>query len=200
MNSMGLSDECLDSLSWYVNADDEDYYLFIVMAGYCTTWARAASNAKPNHRSKAQKRIDKVKKAFDALTDDDKDFLEVQFVIYDRYIDSSGKGHSGKDDLCCFIDTTINGSFDRVDKKIKSCEKMQWALSQPMLSERSSASRGILLDFAFVAVCYGWVDVSESKVDLTALIKILMKEASVRHDAVAIAIEAVSLAHNKGCS
>ena len=181
MNTTRLSDECLDRLGLYVDVDEENYEEFIFYAGLCVYWIRDKTSLSGLKRNKkdAQNRIDKVKKAFNALTDMDKLSLDLHISLYDddnydyqaavRVIESLPLKSN------CTLDTS-------------ACEKMQWALDKPVpKSIRHNVPRKNLIAFAKQAIDERWVDVSVNNAVLIELIKILMEEAGVHHDADAIA-------------
>jgi hypothetical protein len=158
MKVVGLSDQCVQKLLWQVEEGDADE--FISYAGACVLQVRDLDKYEPRHKAAAQKRINKVKKAFDALTDQDRLFLDIR-------IDEDNPNPA------------------------PSCENMMMALRCPVPSMRMSLPRLALINFARWAVLNGWIDVSKDNSVLTQVIKIIMEEAGVKHDAVEIASEAV---------
>ena len=169
MSNIKLSDQHVEELI-DLCCGEEDEEAFILSVDRFVKLVRSASTHKLPNRAPTKKRIETVKKAFAKLSEDDKDFL-------DRQIDG------------CFY-------FDNDDKKIPSCKNMMLALDHPLPSNKWSRSRKSLVMFAFKAIHYGWVDVSNDNTVLTAVLKIIIKEAGVTHDAVDIAGDAASL-HNR---
>lgn len=162
---MMLSDECREALLWYVEGEDyEDD--FLRTAGMYVAWASKLSKHEKHNMAVAQDRIDRVKKAFAKLTDQDREFLDLQIDFPEMMKDISYKPSS-------------------------ACKNMQKALDVSVPSSQFDLSRMSLLNFACIAVRNDWIATSENNSDLKAVILTLMKEAGVRHDADEIAGEAV---------
>ena len=151
-----ISDACIDKLCWY--ADEE---AFIKSAKAYIRIIRKVKPHKSEPAAEAQKRINRVKKAFDKLTQQDKLFLDVNTSNSDDY--PLGLPHV--------------------------CESMQRALDTPV-PKRLSLSRDFLAAFARKAIRSGWIDVSAINNTLVPVLEIMMKEAGVKHNATVIASEA----------
>ena len=159
-----LSDSCIEKLHWIVDEDEEFADDFIKNADRYVAWARMLSEHKKHNMADAQERINRVKKAFAKLTEQDREFLDLQVDM--PVINTLGFKPSG------------------------ACENMQRALDVPVPSVQFDLSRMALLTFACIAIREEWIDVSVNNINLTAVLKILIKEAGLKHDAVDIAGDA----------
>lgn len=164
-----LSDECIARLGDYLDGDEDEVAEIFKAAGIYVEITRSMSKFKPDHKAATEKRLARLKKAFDGLTPQDKAFLDVNVAWQTEGVDD-------------------------IYKPDKTCDKMLFALDQTVPSMRGNASRKAMLTFAKIAVRNDWIDVSVESTCLAAVIKILMEEAGVKHDAVAIALEAVKTA------
>ena len=159
-----LSAQCVEKLHWIVDEDEFFADEFIQSADRCVAWARMLSEHKKHNMASAQKRIERVKNAFAALTEQDREFLDLQ------------------------VDAPVVMIIDF--KPSHACESMQRALDVPVPSMQFDLSRMALLSFACLAIRSEWINVSVNNINLTAVLKILINEAGVKHDAVDIAGDA----------
>ena len=175
---MMLSQKCREGLGNYFDGDNLNE--FISTADTCVEIIRNASGVKRTPKTEAQKRINRVKKAFSALTGEDRMFLDHSSDATWMLLDAIDK-----DARANFIQEVMGGYFPL-------CEKMQKALGTPLPSVKKSISKSFLIDFAQIAIRKDWIDVSEHNGSLTQVLKIIMDEAGVKHDAVNISAKAVA--------
>ncbi|HIB84495.1 MAG TPA: hypothetical protein EYO59_07815 [Chromatiaceae bacterium] len=161
---MELSEQCIGKLSWYFDPEDEGYADFIIAAQRYAAWARMLSDHKRHDRAAAQKRIDRAAKAFAALTELDRVFLDLQ--VDDPVVMTLGFTPS------------------------MACDSMERALGVPVPSMQFDLSRMALLMFACISIRKGWIDISVDNAALTDVLKVLIAEIGVKHDALDIAGDA----------
>ena len=154
-----ISKGCINKLRGYIDEDYEED--FIKSAKAYIRMMRRAETQKREPAAEAQKRIDRVKKAFDKLTEQDKNFLDVNTTDSDDY--PLGLPHV--------------------------CESMQRALNTPV-PKRLSLPKEFLSAFARLAIRKKWIDVSVDSTALTPVLDIMMKEAGSKHNATVIASKA----------
>ena len=156
-----ISDYCVKRLR--NNVDEEHEEAFIRSAIAYIRIIRKAEAHKSEPAAEAQKRINRVKKAFDKLTEQDKLFLDINTTDSDDY----------------------------PSERPRVCESMQRALDTPVHSRRSDLSREFLSAFARLAIRSDWIDATVDSTDLKAVLMIMMEEAGVKHNATVIALEAI---------
>lgn len=157
---MSLSDSCVERLDCYGDDLEQDEIdSFIANAEACVFMVKYMSET-PRYLSKpANKRIKNVLKAFEGLTEEDRRFLDLH------------------------IELVREMKFGTSN----ACVDMDYALKQKVAPANSSLSRQRLIDFAEMALKRNWIDVTEHNGNLVQVLKILMKESGVKHDANAIA-------------
>ena len=156
-----ISDECIDDLRLMVeNEDDED--AFIKSASAYIRIIRKAESHKSEPAAQAQKRIDRVKNAFDKLTEQDKLFLDINTTDSDDY----------------------------PSKRPYVCESIHRALDTPVHYRGNDLALEFLSAFARLAIRKKWIDVTVDSNALTAALKIMIEEAGGKHNATVIASKA----------
>ena len=172
-----VSNFSANKLCEYVVDIDKDVERFLYHADACINRLREEARVKQGYATQSQVRIDKLRQAFSALTDQDKEDLNFAAEI-----------------------TTLSNS-NSIGKELKRmmnkeslplCDALEKALNSQVPSMRKSNTRVILTEFASKAVSEGWVDVSVDNTNLVALLLIMMEESGIKHDADAIARDATS--------
>lgn len=143
----------------YINDEltDEENSISIANAEACVFLTKYLAGSARYLSKPANKCINRVRKAFAGLTDDDIKFLDLD------------------------IELVREMSFGTSD----ACIDMDYALKHEVALANKSLSRKRFTDFATMALKNNWI---EHNSDLVQVLKILMEEAGVSHDANAIAI------------
>lgn len=172
-----VSNFSANKLCEYLVDIDGDVERFLYHADDCINRVREETRFKPEHVSQSQMRLNRLKEAFEALTDEDRENLNFAAEI-------TALSRSGPVEI----------ELRRMMKKhsLPLCETMEKALEYPASSMDRSSTQAILTEFAHRAVAEGWVDVSDNNTNLIALLLIMMEESGVKHDADAIARDAMS--------
>ena len=158
-----ISKGCIANLRNY--ADEEYEEALIKSAIAYIRIIRKAEAHKSEPAAEAQKRIDRVKKAFNKLTEQDK----------------------------LFLDININDSDDYPIERQRVCESMQRALDIPVhyRGPPPMLPRELLIKFARLAIRKKWIDVTVDSTTLTPVLMIMIEEAGGKHNATVIALEAI---------
>jgi len=138
---------------------DEQMEECIAGASICVLLANLRADMPRYHSKPANKRISKVQKAFEELTEEDRRFLDLH------------------------IELVREMKFGTSD----ACVDMAYALKQRVARADKSLSRSNMCDYAVSALKNEWF---EEDSDLVNVLKILMEEAEVSHDAHAIVRDA----------
>jgi len=171
-----VSNFTANKLCQYVVDIDKDVERFLFHADNCINRVREEASAKPGPMSPSQERINRLKQAFEALTDQDRENLD-----FAAEVTALSQGDP------------VEMELRRMNKRsLPLCETMEKALEYPASSMDKSATQMILTEFAHKAISEGWVDVSNNNTNLIALLLIMMEETGVKHDADAIARDAMS--------
>ena len=172
-----VSNFSANKLCEYLVDIDKDVERFLFHADNCINRIREEITARPEHVSQSQMRLERLKQAFDALTDQDRESLN--FAAEITLLSRSNP-----------VDIELRRMMN--EHSLPLCEAMEKALEYPASSTVDSTTRVILTEFARKAVSEGWVDVSVNNTNLIALLLIMMEETGVKHDADAIARDAMS--------
>ena len=171
-----VSNFSANKLCEYLVDIDKDVERFLFHADNCINRVRAEASVKPEHVSQSQARINRLKEAFEALTEKDRENLNFAAEI-------TALSHGNP------VEIEMRRMMNK--HSLPLCETMEKALEYPTSSMDKSATREILTEFACKAVSEGWVDVSTNNTNLIALLLIMMEETGIKHDADAIARDAM---------
>lgn len=169
---MMLSDECIEQLGWYIEGEWFEGELMRT-ADICIELIKPLSVSNQGTRKEANRRLTGLKNALSKLTENDKKKLSLSmaWLFY------------GTSDAY-----TIHQTFDMLEDVIIE------ELGKPAL-KNISHSRSLLIDFARIALRKKWFSKDENDKDIVMIdvLKVMMREAGVTHDARSIAKEARKL-------
>ena len=158
-----LSEQCSDDLRLTIeNEDDED--AFLQKAGMYIDIVKSYSESEYIPMQKKEKDINmkRMRKAFEKLTKQERFGLNVAMARQIGEIDGEIQ------DFCEMFDTAIHATIPKTPQY----------------------PRRYLLDFAVNTLRMGWINVEENNVNLIQMLKVMMEETGISHDADAIAKEA----------